>query len=453
MRSSLLFLGAAVLGLMLASCSGKSSAPPVTTTTGLNGQLVQGTGTKVTTAVGDGLSGMQLQLISQSTGQVAGSTTTGSDGRFSFTDLPNGGFLLKIRFQGTADLDGDGLLDFIESYIPITLTADQIAQLTAALGFDDTDSDSKDDALKIDIRFRVSASGSEQHSVRIHRHRHGDTEVDNDGNGSIDDDFSDDNNDGLPDDNSDGHGQGSVHSGVWRGQISAISATSLTVGGQTFTLNSGTSFSSKGHNNAQSSDFAVGDWVQVKSITGSDGTQTALEVRLKHGHGNGGNDDNVQEIQGTISALTDTSVTIGGKTYTITGDTVFLLSNKSEGAASDFAVGDFVELKIAQSGSGWNVLRIKQEDQNDDNGGSDEREFSGTISAISATSVTVNGKTFSIDSSTQFSGGATGTIDDFLVGGSVEIHARLNGDQWVATLLTLDDNGGDDNGGGGGGDD
>jgi len=287
MRSPILFLAAALASLALASCSSHSSAPPVNTNgTGLDGQLVQGSGQKVATAVGDGLGGIEVQLINPSNGQVSGSTTTTADGKFSFRQLPNGQVLLKIRFRSTADLDGDGVLDFIESFIPVTLSADQIAQLTAALNFDDTDGDNANDALKIDIRIRVGNGGGEQHFIRTHRHRSGDTEVDEDGNGTVDDDFNDDDNDGLPDDDNNGGGgnggsQGGVHSSVWRGAISALTGTSLTVGGKTFTLNDATTFRLRGNHDAAATDFAVGDIVKVKGLTNSDGTFTALEVSLK----------------------------------------------------------------------------------------------------------------------------------------------------------------------------
>src|SRR4051794_34984103 len=112
----------ATLALTVASCGGNKSGPINTTGTGLDGQLVQGGSTKVTSAAGGGLSGVSVELVSIDNGQVTGSTTTTADGRFSFRQLPNGQFLLKISFGSSADLDGDGALDFIESFIPITLS-------------------------------------------------------------------------------------------------------------------------------------------------------------------------------------------------------------------------------------------------------------------------------------------------------------------------------------------
>jgi hypothetical protein len=206
MRYLLLSLGAAVLALSITACGGSSTPPAPTTETGLDGQLVQGAGQKVTSAAGDGVGGIQVDLISFDNGRVSGSTTTTADGRFSLRQLPNGQFLLKLRFNSTADLDGDGALDFIESFIPITLSADVITELTAALNFDDTDDDSENDALKIDVRIRQGDAGAEQHFVRVHRHRHGDTEVDDDGDGDMDDSFDDDDANGLPDDGTNGGG-------------------------------------------------------------------------------------------------------------------------------------------------------------------------------------------------------------------------------------------------------
>jgi hypothetical protein len=367
MRNALLFFAAAVLTLTIASCGGGNGTPPITQIgTGLDGQLVQGTGQKVTTAVGDGLGGVQLQLVSQTDGSVKASTTTAIDGRFSFRELPSGAFLLKIRFQGTADLDGDGLLDFIESFLPITLTADQIAQLTAALNFDDTDDDNDDDALRIDVRIRISTGGAEQHFVRTHRHRHGDTEVDEDGDGDIDDSFDDDDGNGLPDDGKNGGGH-FPQGPKLRGEVEAISDSSITVDGQVFTINDGTSFRIRGDRKADPDEFEVGDEVQVTSFTNSNGDKVAIEVKLKtnHGHGGGGDEDedDEQEITGVIEALSADSITIDGQTFNFGDNTLFLLEDRTEGALADFAVGDTVELKAKLIDNEWVVLRLKLEDQ------------------------------------------------------------------------------------------
>jgi hypothetical protein len=444
MRNASLFIGAALVALVVASCGGNGTPPINTTGTGLDGQLVQGAGQKVTSAVGDGLGGVEVQLVSISNGQVEGATTTTADGRFSFRQLPNGQFLLKLRFNSTADLDGDGVLDFIESFIPITLSEEVIAELTAALDFDDTDEDSKNDALKIDVRLKTDENGNEQHFVRVHRHRHGDTQVDDDGDGDVDEDFDDDDANGLPDDGTNGGGN-YPQGPKLRGEIEAISDTSITVDGQTFEITDTTSFRIRGNRNADAGEFEVGDEVQVTSFTNGEGNKVALEIKLKGNNGNGGgggddDEDDEQEVTGVIEDLTATSITIDGQTFTLTDNTLFLFEDKTEATFDDFAVGDTVELKAKLVDDEWVVIRVKLEEEGT-GGGDDEREITGAIEAIADGSVTIAGEAFVLDANTEFLlfSGDPGTIDDFAVGANVELTADLEGDQWVVRKIKLTD--------------
>jgi len=169
----------------------------------------------------------------------------------------------------------------------------------------------------------------------------------------------------------------------------------------------------------------------------------------RHGQGGDDNDDNQLEIAGAISALSATSITVGGHVFTIGDNTSFFNQDRTQAQLSDFAVGDLVQIKGVLNGDNtWTAVRIKAEDQN--GGGDDDnldlREFGGTISAITATSVTIGGKTYTLNGDTQFTGGATGTSADFTVGSGVEGTLTLVNGQWVVSQLRLEDNGGDDNG-------
>jgi hypothetical protein len=438
MQQALLLFCAALLSLAIAGCGGGRSTPdPTPTATGLDGQLVQG-GTKVTSAKGDGLSGVEVQLISRGDGSVKASALTSVDGRFSFRELPSGDFLLKLKFRSSGDLNGDGLLDEIESYLPVEIVDDVVTALTAVLEFADSDSDADVDSLKVDVRLRVGADGIEKQFVRLHRHRHGDTKVDDDGDGDFDDEFDDDDSNGLPD-GSNGGGQ-YPQGPKLKGEIEAIGATSITVDGQTFIVNDATSFRIKGDRNVDAAEFEVGDEVQVTSFTNTEGDKVALEIKLKKdkGGGNGDDDDDEQEVTGVIEALTDASITVGGETFTFSEDTLFLLLDKTEGTLDDFAVGDTVELKARLIADEWVVVRLKLEEEGDE---VDERELTGAIEAISASSVTLGGEAFVIDASTEFKlfSGDPGTLLDFAVGANVELTADLEAGQWVVRTLKLAD--------------
>ncbi|MDQ3023429.1 MAG: DUF5666 domain-containing protein, partial [bacterium] len=359
-KTLLFFLLAALTVSLLAACSG-GGGPVITAQTGLDGQFVQGI-TKVTSNAGDGLSGVEVELISRSNGQVAATTVTTADGRFSFRQLPNGSFLLKIRFRSSVDLDGDGLLDEIESYIPVEVLEDVVSLITAALDFSDDDNDSDYDSLKVDIRIKRGENGSEDHSIRIHRHRHGDTKVDDDGDGDFDDSFDDDDNNGLPDGT---NGGGNYPQGPkLRGEIEAISDTSITVNGQTFEITDATHFRIRGDRDADASEFEVGDEVQVTSFTDADGAGIALEIKLKNNRGHGGGDDDDTsddelEIEGDIEALTADSITVNGRTFLITVGTSFFFLDKTEAQFGDFAVGDIVELKARLVNDEWVAVRVR----------------------------------------------------------------------------------------------
>jgi hypothetical protein len=426
----LLLLLILVLALAVSACSGNRAI--VTTGTGLDGQLVQGSN-KVTTAAGDGLTGVNVELIATGNGQVASSTVTTADGRFSFRELPNGQFLLKLSFRSSADLDGDGVLDLIESFIPITLSQDVIDEITAALDFDDTDADSTNDALKIDIRIRAGANGPERHFIRWHRHRHGDTQVDENGDGSVDDDFDDEDQNGLPDDGSH-HGGNFPQGPKLRGTIEAISASSITVSGETFTITDATEFKVRGDSGGDSSQFTVGDEVQVTSFTDSDGNNVALEIKLKHGHANHDNDDNRElTFRGTLDAISATSLTLSGLEFELGARTHFFLLGHLPAVQTQLHAGDYVQVEAQRLADGsLLVLRVEIEPVDDP----DESclEVVGVISALSETSVTINGLSLAVNGDTEFTlkGGAAGTAADFAVGDRIQICANLIGDQWVA---------------------
>jgi hypothetical protein len=441
MRKLPLIALAVTLFTLLVSCGGRSTPTPdpTPTATGLDGQLLEGS-TKVTSAAGDGLAGVEVELISRRNGQVTATTLTTADGRFSFRELPNGQFLLKLRFNSSADLDGDGLLDEIESYIPVEVFEDVVSLITAALDFDDSDGDSDDDAFKIDVRIKRGKNGAESHFIRVHRHRHGDTKVDNDGDGDIDDEYEDDDSNGLPDGT---NGGGNYPQGPkLKGEIESLSDNQIVVDGETFLITDATRFRIRGNKDADPDDFEVGDEVQVTAFVNSDGDSVALEIKLKKNNGNGGgggdDEDDEVEVTGVIEELTDTTITIAGETYNLTENTLFLLLDKTAGALSDFAIGDTVELKAKLVDGEWVVIRVKLEAEGS---GDDEREVSGAIEAITATSVTVGGETFVLDAGTEFKlfSGDPGELADFTVGANVELTADLEGADWVVRVIRLTD--------------
>jgi hypothetical protein len=431
------WLGALAAATILTGCGGGGNPDPIDTNDGgtLNGQLVQAGGVKVTSAEGDGLSGIDVKLISKGNGAVVGRATTDSGGRFQFMELPNGSYLIHINFTEAVDFDLDAASDEIDLFFPVDIAEDAITELIQELEAADTDGDSQPDSINVHIRISDD-KGKNQETMQQHRRRHGQLRIDNDRDGNITDDddtFDDDDADGLPDDD---RFQG-PRGPKLKGDIEAISDTSITVDGQTFVITDATKFRSRGNSGA-AADFEVGDEVQVTSFTNNLGEQVAVEIKLKKNHSGGGEDDDEIEIEGEIEALTDTTITVGGQTFTLSANTLFFINGGEIGTIDDFEVGDNVELKAVLIGDVWTVLRLKLEDDDDDD---DEMEVTGEITALSDTSITVNGQTFTLNAETGFflSGNDPGVLADFEVGDTVELKAELVDGVWVVTRLKMED--------------
>lgn len=438
MHRTLLLAMAALLALAISACGGNGTPPP-TQNTGLDGQLVQGNGDRVVSAVGDGIPGAEVELINFDNGRVSGSSTTDANGRFMFRNLPNGQFLLKVHFNSSADLDGDGMLDAITTFLPIELSEDVINELTAALALEDTDGDSSNDGVKIDVRVKAGENGTEKRFIRVHRHRHGQTQVDDNGDGVVDDEFEDEDNNGLPDGT---NGGGNYPQGPkLRGEIEAIGDGSVTVAGQTFIVTETTSWRIRGNRSADPGEFAVGDEVQVTSFTNQNGEKVALEIKLKKNNGNGGGDDedDEMEVEGAIEALTADSITVDGQTFVLTANTTFLFQDKTNATFDDFAVGDVVEVKARLVDGEWIAVRVKMEEEGDDE--PETRELTGVIETISESGVTIGGENFTFDAETSFllEGDVAGALADFDEGDTVQLKAELRAGVWVVTELKLED--------------
>lgn len=78
---------------------------------------------------------------------------------------------------------------------------------------------------------------------------------------------------------------------------------------------------------------------------------------------NGSNPDDSSsgevELKGNISALTSTTVTVGGKTFTAVASTVYL---KGATSLASFTVGDLVELKGRIRSGVLELVKIKRDD-------------------------------------------------------------------------------------------
>jgi hypothetical protein len=199
-------------------------------------------------------------------------------------------------------------------------------------------------------------------------------------------------------------------------------------------------------------DIKVGDRVNVNARVNADGSVTALRIEVEDEHGGGnGNDDHGAELTGNIASISAGAITVttgGGSTITVNiSATTSIRHGATTLAPSDLKVGNHVEVKGALNADGSiAATSIKVEDIGDDNGhgnGDDDHhesvEFSGTVTAVSSTSLTVGSNTAALTSSTVVKNGGNASIADIKTGQRVEVKAdRDSAGHLTATLVKID---------------
>ncbi len=241
------------------------------------------------------------------------------------------------------------------------------------------------------------------------------------------------------------------------GTVEAIGEDSWTVQGVAFAITAQTEIQGTP---------AVGDFVKVHALVGTDGAFTAREIELAEG----------VELSGALgeAEFTGTVETIGAEAWTIGGLTV-LISADTE-IKDAIVVGDLVKVHVFVAQDGTLTAReIELEHADDPAAGQpgQEIEFFGVVEAIAGASWTIQGRSVSVGAQTELDG----TIG---VGDFVKVHALVGADgSLTAREIELasaegstgtddqsgssddgpshdagDDNGGEDSGSGGsGGDD
>jgi len=151
------------------------------------------------------------------------------------------------------------------------------------------------------------------------------------------------------------------------GLITEISPTSITVndastGGPVTAAIAASTVIRKGNRTLATTDLNVGDRVHVKASVNADGTLTAFEIMLQQsGTGSGGGQ--TKELEGLITAVSDTSITVnnastgGPVTAAITKSTVIRKGNTPL-TAKDLNVGDRVHVKTTGSGDSLTATEI-----------------------------------------------------------------------------------------------
>ena len=152
-----------------------------------------------------------------------------------------------------------------------------------------------------------------------------------------------------------------------------------------------------------------------------------------------------REVEGLITAISATSITVNDVTAKIDAMTAIRKGNQTL-SATDLKVGDRVHVKATINGdNSLTAFEIMlQQSGNDDSGGGQTRELEGLITAVSSSSITVNNAstggpvTAAITSSTVIrKGNRNLTTSDLHVGDRVHVKTSGSGSSLTATEIML----------------
>lgn len=228
------------------------------------------------------------------------------------------------------------------------------------------------------------------------------------------------------------------------GTVTAISAASITVhnnrGDQTAAIVASTVIR-KGNRTLTVADIPVGSRVHVKAQRAADSTLVATEIKLQNEADSDDDHGTKVEIEGTVSAISAASITVhnnrGDQTAAIVASTVIRKGNRNLTVA-DIPIGSRVHVKAQRAADNTLVateikLQNEGESDDDDDNESTKVEIEGTVTAISATSITVRSnhgsQTAAIVASTVIRKGHTRlTVAEVPIGSRVHVKAQRAAD-------------------------
>jgi hypothetical protein len=210
------------------------------------------------------------------------------------------------------------------------------------------------------------------------------------------------------------------------GVIEALGAADVTVGGYTFAVTAATEIRGE-DGDLTIDDLALGMLVEAEGSYTPAGLLVAEEIEVEDG--NGGR----VEVEGRITALADSALTVGGVPFRITGATE--IRGPGDPTAADLAVGIYVEVRGHFAAAGAVADRIEIEE------GDDEVEVRGPIEALGDASLTVQGHAFAVTPATRIEGDdhQPMAFEDLAVGVFVEVHGAFAPDGGlVATRVEVE---------------
>ncbi len=179
-------------------------------------------------------------------------------------------------------------------------------------------------------------------------------------------------------------------------------------------------------------DLENGQRVQIKGKLIAENTILADRIKVKPFH------QSDIELTGQITFLEPGRIQVGQSSFMLDSATVILDNNRNSMTADQLAVGMLVEIKGFMHNDGnLHALRIKVENQ-----ANDEIELTGSIEALTAGSLTVNGIEFLVDSTVMVFDLQHNliTFADLAPTDLVEVRALLQADgSYLAVRIKLED--------------
>ena len=210
------------------------------------------------------------------------------------------------------------------------------------------------------------------------------------------------------------------------GLVLVRTATSLTVGGLTFGVTATTRVRSE-HGPVTYADVRVGTRVEVRGMRTAAGALVATDIEIEDRPatpGPGGGDHGGLRVEGLIQTVSAGSLTVRNRTFAITSSTVIVGEGRQPFPAESLAVGLRVEVSGRLLADGTLVARmIEVEDDEDDN----ELRLRGAIEALTATGLTVSGRTVGVTAQTVVYSADRQPIafSALVVGQTVGLHATV----------------------------
>jgi hypothetical protein len=132
-----------------------------------------------------------------------------------------------------------------------------------------------------------------------------------------------------------------------RGPIKEIGKDRLTVNGLVFVVDDRTILLNQRNRPVPFSAFTAGMFVEAEGRVSADGTVRARKVKMEDA-----DEGTSVDVRGRIEAITQTSVSVAGRTFRTNGSTRYFNERNRPIARSAFAVGTFVEAEGTQYADG-----------------------------------------------------------------------------------------------------